>query len=342
MLASWPVLRGFFPASFVVLTACMDDTSAEEDGPACAALVEDPTPAVVPVSAAPLALDVGPFTKVLDVPGRYVNDHGFYPKDGRWHLHGIYDVQPRPSTREETDFVHATATEMDPALWTTGTFTVAPPPADIALSARPDLGETHIWAPHVVANGGESVMFFHVGLTGGAAGMASARSTDLVAWDRSPVAPLFTDVCVARDPMVTKVDGRWIMYYTRCNDPCIGRSAVAYRTSDDLVTWSEPSIALDLSWSRTMGNSGFTESPFVFHRGEYWYLSVTAYPIEWVATFLFRSRSPFQFDDVPVARITAHAAEWIAKNGDLEHEPLFVSHCGPGQEGVYVAPVDGL
>lgn len=69
---------------------------------------------------------------------------------------------------------------------------------------------------------------------------------------------------------------------------------------------------------------------------------LTQYPIDWAATLLFRSTDPFHFDERPIARFAAHAAEWIAKNGDLEHEPLFLSHAGPGQEGVWLMPVVGL
>jgi hypothetical protein len=126
------------------------------------------------------------------------------------------------------------------------------------------------------------------------------------------------------------------------SNPCSKKSGVAYRTTDDGVVWSKPALALTLAMSRPMGNSGYTESPFVFHRGNYWYLSVTAYPVDWAATFLFRSDSSFHFDDTPVARLDAQAAEWIAADGDLEHSPLFLTHAGPGQEGVWIKPVEGL
>ena len=73
-------------------------------------------------------------------------------------------------------------------------------------------------------------------------------------------------------------DGLWTIYYCRC-DSITGRlSGVGFRTSRDLLSWSEPAMALVLppSLSPKSFNSGNTESPFVFKRGSTWYLSVCA------------------------------------------------------------------
>ena len=51
----------------------------------------------------------------------------------------------------EVDFVHAVAEERDPARWVAGSFEAAAEPYRIALHADRSLGETHLWAPHVVA-----------------------------------------------------------------------------------------------------------------------------------------------------------------------------------------------
>jgi len=169
--------------------------------------------------------------------------------------------------------------------------------------------------------------------------MRAAESRDLRRWRRIGPAPLFEDACVARDPMVSRAGDRWVMYYTRCDDPVSRRSGVAYRTSEDLLRWSEPSMALVAGSSPPMFNSGFTESPFAFERGGWHYLSVTAYPIAWDATFLYRARSPLAFSEPPAARLTAHAAEWIS---DPRTGALYMTHAGPGQGGVWLSAVSGF
>lgn len=289
----------------------MAEAASDEPAAPCTPEVAGASPAPIEVPFADDAIDLhpGPPVRVLDVPGYYVNDHTFVHGPDGWHLFGIYGAQPRPEGQEETDFVHAVATVDNPAEWGAGTFSLPPSPRHIALTALTDLAEpsatreTHIWAPHAVAVGDGFQMFFHAGGPGGEARIASARSLDLFTWERAPAAPLFSDICVARDPMVVRDGARWLMYYTRCGDECSLRSGVAVRTSEDGGHWSEPSadggMALTLGWSTPMVNSGFTESPFVFHRGDYWYLSVTAYPIDWAATLLFRSRDPLHFDDRP-------------------------------------------
>ena len=98
-------------------------------------------------------------------------------------------------------------------------------------------------------------------------------------------------------------------------------------------------MALTLESSEPMFNSGFTESPFVFERGGWYYLSVTSYPVDWDASFVFRSRSPFAFTSRPVTRIAAHAPEWVEDPGTGD---LFVTHCGAGQGGVWISRVEGL
>jgi hypothetical protein len=99
-------------------------------------------------------------------------------------------------------------------------------------------------------------------------------------------------------------------------------------------------MALVLSDTPAMFNSGFTESPYVFERDGWYYLSVTSYPISWDATILYRSRSPFSFPAQPVARLAAHAAEWLVPSDP--GQPLHLTHAGPGQAGVYITPVEGL
>jgi beta-xylosidase len=279
-----------------------------------------------------LALTQGASVKIIDtgnVAGRafYVNDHTLVKAaDGSWRLYGIYHEEPFNSGSED-QFLHAESKKLE------GPFTASAQPA---LKKDKGQGEFHLWAPHVVQDGSRWVMAYQAGgPDNDRAKIAFAQSTDLKHWTRTGTS--FEDICVARDPMMFKAWGLWVLYYTRCDSKEGRHSGVAYRTSYDLNTWSEPRMALVLEHTPPMFNSGYTESPFVFEKDGWFYLSVTSYPVEWDATFLFRSKSPYSFKGPPVARLRAHAAEWIVEGGQL-----FMTHCGAGQKGVYISQVDGL
>ena len=265
----------------------------------------------------------------------YVNDHTLiFGAGGRWHLFGIFHEEPFDSEQEHA-FVHAISDVRDPLDWDASSFHLSPSCGGVALTLRPDLGETHLWAPHVVRDGDRYIMVFQSGGAVDRAQIRMAESTDLERWSRVGDAALFEDLCVARDPMLRKHGETWTLYYTRCNDADDRRSGVAYRTSTDLRTWSAPTMALTLESTPAMFNSGYTESPFVFERNGWYYLTVTSYPVAYDATFVYCSRSPFHFSEPPIARLPAHAAEWIFTDSG----EAFMTHCGPGQGGVWVAPM---
>jgi hypothetical protein len=271
----------------------------------------------------------GPFTKVYD-PGAgeakpwYINDHTFIrAADGTWHMFGITHEEPA-NPEDEDNFAHATA----PSLlgpWTKQPFAMTVDPAYH--------GETHLWAPHVVSDDGTYYMFYN----GGGAdhtqyAISLATSKDLFHWTRYPGGPLFRDGFDARDPYVRKVGSQWVMYYTANDPPGGGAHIVAYRTSRDLVHWSERAIAYTDPSTGTFG--GPTESPTVIHHGAYWYLFVGPRP-GYVGTDVFRSTDPFHFRiEDKAGHVDAHAAEVISDGDDW-----YVSAAGWGQGGVYVAPL---
>jgi hypothetical protein len=278
-------------------------------------------------------------TRAMEGPATYVNDHTLVRgPDGAWHLFGIFHREPMGDDTE-IDFVHAVANERDPAKWQDGAFVAAAEPHTIALRADEAAGETHLWAPHVVAAEGRWFMFYQ---GGGAddyhASMRIAESTDLYRWSRIGAAPLFEDFCEARDPMILRRDDVWLMHYTRCESLTRKVSGVAIRSSRDLIHWTEPVMAAAFAAFPTTSNSAYTESPFVFEHGGYHYLSVTAYPLAWDATLLYRSPAPLAFPDVPITRLRGHAAEWVFD----ERGGAFMTHAGPGQRGVWLSRITGI
>lgn len=274
------------------------------------------------------------------VGATYVNDHTFVQAtDGTWHMFGIWHREPfGPET--EVDFIHAVAREPDPAKWDEGTFEVAARPYTVALHADAAIGETHIWAPHVVAAEGRYWMVYQ---GGGAdrdrSSIRLAESTDLYRWTRVGQLPLFEDICEARDPMLVRKDGLWVMYYTRCESTSSRTSGVAYRLSRNLTQWSEPHMVLTLDDAPHIPNSGYTESPFVFERNQYHYLSVTSYPLRWDTTMLYRSPAPYAFPDAPFTRLRGHAGEWLTSASGRR---VYLTHAGPGQSGVLMSEITGL
>jgi hypothetical protein len=85
-------------------------------------------------------------------------------------------------------------------------------------------------------------------------------------------------------------------------------------------------------------HAAYAESPFVFERNGMFWVSVSAYPLAWDATLVYRSTVPSAFQDAPYTRLRAHAAEWVFGR----HGEVWLTHAGPGQRGVWMSRVDGM
>jgi hypothetical protein len=274
-------------------------------------------------------LRIGEFERVFDPSiGEkarwYINDHTFiHGEDGTWHLFGITHEEPA-NPLEEKFFVHATATDL------TGPWTKHEP----VMHYDPRLGETHVWAPHVIRHDGLYWMFY---CAGGASHpeyrIHLATSHDLFAWQRHRANPLIVDGFDARDPMVMPHGDGWILYYTGTSAPEGGHHVVYAVTSTDLMHWSGRREVFRSRETGTYG--GPTESPFVVSRGGRHYLFVcTNAPYNTSAVYESDTRLSWREEDV-VATFPAHAAEVVVTPDDR----WFVSRCGWGQGGLYLAPL---
>jgi hypothetical protein len=201
------------------------------------------------------------------------------------------------------------------------------------LPADETLGETHVWAPHVIEHEGLYYMFY---CAGGASNreyrIHLATSRDLFEWRRHPENPMLMDGWDARDPMVLRVQEQWVLYYTATTAPDGGNHVVAAVTSHDLVSWGNKREVFVHDKRGTFG--GPTESPFVVARGDRYYLFVcTNEPYD--DTAVYESESPWSFSaERRVGQFAAHAAE-VLQHG----EAFLVSRCGWGRGGVYLAPL---
>ena len=149
--------------------------------------------------------------------------------------------------------------------------------------------------------------------------------------------------------MVLRVGDQWVMYYTATAAPAGGHFVVAAVTSDDLVHWRDRRGVHRDPCPGTFG--GGTESPFVvasdgrFHLflGPDWQglldgLEQTGRydPAAYRRTRVLVSDDPFHFDAADeVGHIAAHAAEVVVDDDGS----TWVSHCGWGQGGVFLAPL---
>ena len=117
--------------------------------------------------------------------------------------------------------------------------------------------------------------------------------------------------------------------------PAGGNHCVACVTSTDLIHWGDKQIVFTSGISGTYG--GPCESPFVEKVGELYFLFIGpwgGYGNGYCDTAVYVSDDPFSFGGEPVGRIPAHAAEVLPVNG-----AYYITHCGWGQGGVYLAPL---
>jgi beta-fructofuranosidase len=273
---------------------------------------------------------VGAFTRIYDPSAGesqpwYINDHCFMRgDDGVWHMYGITHAEPaRPLA--ETSLAHATAHTLTQSPWVKQPF---------ALQADPLWHETHLWAPHVIRHQGLYWMYYCAG------GVAHeqyrihlATSPDLWHWTRHAANPMVVDGFDARDPMILQLDAQWVMYYTATAQPGGGHHVVACVTSDDLLHWRHRRhVYIDATTGR---EGGPCESPFVVRRGAWFYLFIGPRR-DYRCTGVYRSADPFHWSKVhQVAELPAHAAE-VAVDSDGQY---YISHCGWGQGGLYLAPL---
>jgi arabinan endo-1,5-alpha-L-arabinosidase len=295
----------------------------------------------------------------------YINDHTLVrAADGTWHVFGIWHPEPA-APLDETFFLHASSPELEAGGWTIH---------DPVLPARTGIGETHVWAPHVIRHDGMYWMFYCGGTSDHTRyRIELATSTDLFTWTHHEGGPLAEDGFDARDPMVLRDGERWLMYCTRTSTPDGGFHEVSVRESSDLVTWSAPRVAYRSAQSGTVG--GPTESPFVVpvradgslvldrdgligpgpHRGGQgadgqpsdglpsdgpvgWILFVCESG-EYDRTLAYFSRDPEHFEDAGAleADLDEHCAEIVVDPEDPRR--VFITGGGWGRGGLSIRPL---
>lgn len=286
----------------------------------------------------PTLVSAGDFVKIYDPSvGEsspwYINDHTFvFGPDNLWHMFGITHADPADPGHERV-FAHATAKTLLQAPWDKKPFA-------LAFAPQAPWKETHLWAPYVVTSGGTYYMFYCAGDSDHAKyKIHLATSPDLFKWTRHPANPMVVDGYDARDPFVTRIGDKWVLYYTATSEPLGGHHVVACVTSTDLINWGGKRVVYTDPEVGTYG--GPTESPFVVRRGASYYLFVGPHP-DYDGTEVYVSQDPFSWKTEDKAgHFPAHAAE-VVRDTDGK---WYVSRGGWGERGLYLAPLtwrDGL
>jgi arylsulfatase A len=260
-----------------------------------------------------------------------INDHSLVQgPDGTWHLFGITHPKPFDFAKDPgRSLAHAVSPSLLERPWR------ALPPAVTADPERHH--EFFFWAPHVIRHEGLYWMFVCAGERDGHRyRIHLLTSPDLAAWTRHPGNPLVIDGFDGRDPMVLPLGGRWAMYYTATSGPDGGNHIVAALTSTDLVRWSDRRVVFVHPRTGTFG--GPTESPFVVHRGDRFYL----FACDGGHTDVYVSRDPFRWEiEGRAGRIASHASEVVRDAGGR----WWITHAGWMNGPVSMAPLlwrDGL
>jgi beta-fructofuranosidase len=280
----------------------------------------------------PPLFSVGEFVRIYDPSvGEkepwYVNDHCFIQgPDGKWHLFGITRQEPAQPA-EEDNFAHAVSPELyNPDGWVKQPF---------ALSTDSAGGEAHLWAPYVIEHEGLYYMYYCAGgRTSHEYQIKLATSKDLYTWQRHPANPMMIDGFDARDPFILRIKDKWVMYYTATSDPKGGNHIVCSIESDDLIHWGNKKTVFTDPEVGTWG--GPTESPFVVQRAAAIIIcpsdhgTAIAVPVSIAARTHSTGRLRRKSDEsIPTQQnfIRDKDGRW------------FVSHCGWGQGGVFLAPL---
>ena len=262
----------------------------------------------------------GAFRHVLTPPGMlqqetgeartqwYINDHCiFVDSSDQIHWFGITNPYPEDGNLygpgSHRHIGHAVA-EHPFGPWTA---------REHAFSLPPDTTE-NIGACFVVPLKNEYRMIY-----GYNTGFHFGRSSDLNTWHEvTDLSPLDLGQGT-RDPCVLRLDnGTYLLYGTAGHK---GKSAVVLASSQDLIEWTPEPPALrsdvDVPW-------GALESPFVYRRGEDYFLFVNFSHRQYEETLVFTSRDPWRFDwSSPLCTLFAHAAEIFDWRGRT-----YITHCG--------------
>ena len=259
-----------------------------------------------------------------------------YGNDGLWHLFGITHQEPA-DPMNEIHFAHATAKTLLQKPWEKQPFA-------LNVAAKP-WKEIHLWAPHVIRHDGLYYMFYCAGDEDHTKyKIHLATSKDLRKWTRHKDNPMVVDGFDARDPYVTQ-GGRQVGHVLHGHQQARAKATTLSPASPATI-WCIGRIAKSSSPIRARGNGAARRnrpsSCGAAIPGISSSVPATEAKASTTAPTSFVSNDPFHWRiEDRVGHIASHAAEVVR---DLDGK-WYVSRCGWGEGGVYLAPLiwnDGL
>jgi len=298
--------------------------------------------------------DTSLFRYVLDLPGRYINDHCLIRQGDYWHLFYTGGSVGIKWERDGNEVQIGHATSPDLIHWTVQ-------PQVLRTGPRGSLDKAHVYAPYVVEREGTYSMFYVGAERTFFSGehLLTATSTDLFNWAGDPTTAVFApDTSWARyhnrgyeGGVGGPVSGRdphiihdssvgYILYYSAelKGDPARGIddgefSCIAAATSPDLLHWTDHGPVLTRrSTGYDTNDYAHPESPCVVRHGGLYYLfwkggNGTRYAI---------SDTPFDFDNRGEYFLAASHASEIVQWDDR----WFITSCSRALNDVTHAQTD--
>ena len=212
-------------------------------------------------------------------------------------------------------------------------------PQGIALTAKPELGETlgGLQAPNVFKSGKTYFMAY-----GDWENICLAQSKDGKSFERiiqpSGKTGIFTEGrgTNTRDPMIIRTGDKWLCYYTAFLGPEANSHAYVFaRTSSDLKKWSDSVI---VAYGGSAGNDKWScECPHVveYAPGIYYLFRTQRYGRD-AQTSVYCSTNPYNFgiddDSYLVCKLPVAAPEIIICNGEY-----YLAALEPDYSGIRIA-----
>ena len=278
--------------------------------------------------------------------------------DGRFHLYTCKIALVDRWKPKEGQIFHYVADHVYTGPWQGG---------EIVIEKDPGAGEDLVQDPHVVFQDGTYYLYY-IGAgkpwrgwearpwTQGPYHLYLATSKDGTHFTRHEKNPLFSDQPFLETPYAKNFGDTWVMYYGG-TDPqsAVAPHGILYRTSTDLVHWSERRVAcLDpkaAGWPEHL----WFRNPIVIERGVWqdkvfdYYLLTGPVNNDNQSRFhfsgVYRSKSPFHWDPTTDAEFTEDKLQpkgvffdghgGIVRDGGRDH----ITHCNEYAEGIWIAPL---